>query len=131
MYGLYVNRWTISVLLVIIGAVLYACGLGREAAIGVPVAISFVIMSGIYHNKKSLSLAYLSGVMLGIASIVWIYSLVAFVPLVAFLYGPMKGGSLKLLWSFIFGIISPAWICLPIWLYFNQEIVADAIRRMI
>lgn len=68
-------------------------------------------------NHKVLTIPYLLGTVVGIAGLVWIYALGVALPFLIYIYGPMKANSLKPLWSFLFGIATPFWIALPIWLY--------------
>lgn len=95
------------------------------AQIGVPIAISFIIMSGAYRSDDAKTLGYLSGVMAGIAGLVNVYAFIAVAILIIYMYAVVKVKSLKVLWSFFFGVVTPAWLLLPVLLYYNQHILAD------
>lgn len=110
-------------LIIAIGVVLYAIGFKEAAVAGVFAALGFVAMNAVYKSKDALSATFVSGACLGLAIMGHYYALVAFPLLLIYLYGPMKANSLKPLWSFIFGILTPMWLYLPFYLYFNQETV--------
>ena len=125
------NRWTLSLIVVIIGAVLYACGLELVAGVGVAITISIIIMGAYSQGENSLTVSYLSGVALGVAGMIWIYGLLAFVLLVMYMYMILKANSIKMLWSFILGIATPFWIALPFYLYYNHGTIIDIVKSYI
>ena len=47
MLNLYINRWTLSAILLTIGIILYALGLEQIAAVGVPTSLSLVLIGGV------------------------------------------------------------------------------------
>lgn len=100
----------------------------KEAAVaGAFAALGFVAMNAVYKSQNALSATFVSGVCLGLAAMGHYYALAVFPLLLIYLYGPMKANSLKHLWSFIFGILTPLWLYLPFYLYFNQETVVHAL----
>lgn len=130
MLNLYINRWTLSAILLTIGIILYALGLEQIAAVGVPTSLGLVLIGGVQRDGMELSSAYLSGVMLGIAGLICVYMYIALPLLVILIYGPLRGKGLKLFWSHLFGVVTPAWVVLPIWFYINHGTVVDVLRHI-
>ena len=128
MLNLYINRWTLSLICVVIGVVLYLIGLPMIAQIGVPIVISFIILSGASRSEAAKTMSYLSGVMIGIAGLFNVYSLAAAVILIIYMYTGVKTKSLKVLWSFLFGMLTPGWLLLPVFLYYNQQMLVSLIN---
>ena len=131
MFSLNLNRITLSLIFIIIGAVLYLFDLELTAEVGVPIAISFILMSAVSKKDDALTLSYLSGVLLGVAGLVWVYALLAFVALVIYMFVVLKANSIKILWSFVFGIVTPFWIALPFYIYYNHGTIIDIIKSYI
>lgn len=130
MLNLYINRWTLSLICVVIGVVLSLIGLPMVAQIGVPIVISFIILSGASRSEDTKTMSYLSGMMIGIAGLFNVYSLAAAVILIIYMYTGGKAKSLKVLWSFLFGMLTPGWLLLPVFLYYNQQMLVSLINSI-
>ena len=130
MLNLYINRWTLSLISVVIGVVLSLIGLPMVAQIGVPIVISFIILSGASRSEDTKTMSYLSGMMIGIAGLFNVYSLAAAVILIIYMYTGGKAKSLKVLWSFLFGMLTPGWLLLPVFLYYNQQMLVSLINSI-
>ena len=130
MLNLYINRWTLSLICVVIGVVLSLIGLPMVAQIGVPIVISFIIQSGASRSEDAKTMSYLSGMMIGIAGLFNVYSLAAAVILIIYMYTGGKAKSLKVLWSFLFGMLTPGWLLLPVFLYYNQQMLVSLINSI-
>ena len=100
------------------------------AQIGVPVVISFIILSGASRSEDAKTMSYLSGVMIGIAGLFNVYSLAAAVILIIYMYTGVKAKSLKVLWSFLFGMLTPGWLLLPVFLYYNQQMLVSLLNSI-
>ena len=96
------------------------------AQIGVPIVISFIILSGASRSEDAKTMSYLSGMMIGIAGLFNVYSLAAAVILIIYMY---TGGKAKL-WSFLFGMLTPGWLLLPVFLYYNQQMLVSLINSI-
>lgn len=131
MFNLYLNRWTLSLVCVIVGAIVYFFGYETIAETGVSLLVSFIVIGAARQGDNELTSSYLSGVLLGIAGMVWIYCLLAAFLLVPYMYGVVKSYKPKLLFSFIFGVMTPFWVVLPFYLYYNQDMVADMVNEIV
>ena len=130
MLNLYINRWTLSLICVVIGVVLSLIGLPMVAQIGVPIVISFIILSGASRSEDAKTMSYLSGMMIGIAGLFNVYSLAAAVILIIYMYTGGKAKSLKVFWSLLFGMLTPGWLLLPVFLYYNQQMLVSLINSI-
>jgi len=124
MLKFYLNRWTISLMIAIIGVILYFIGYETIALVGTLTIISFIAMNATYKNPKAPTAAFISGTLIGLAGMAWIYAFTFILALLIYLYGPMKANSSKLMMSFLFGVLTPLWIYFPFYFYFNQEAIA-------
>ena len=100
------------------------------AQIGVPIVISFIILRGASRSEDAKTMSYLSGMMIGIAGLFNVYSLAAAVILIIYMYTGGKAKSLKVLWSFLFGMLTPGWLLLPVFLYYNQQMLVSLINSI-
>ena len=131
MFNLYLNRWTLSLISVVVGAVVYVLGFETIALVGVLLVVSFIIIGAAKQGDNALTSSYLSGVVLGVAGIVWIYSLLATFILVPYMYGVVKSYKPKLFFSFLFGVMTPFWVALPFYLYYNQDMITDFVNDIV
>ena len=92
--------------------------------VSISVAISVVICSllsyfmarTMYKDNRSVRKAYVSGMPLGIATVLWGWSCITLPVLIWYLYSPMKINNTKIFYAATLGMLTPLWVMLPIWM---------------
>ena len=123
------HKYTLVVLVAAVAFVMYSSGYPTTALVAAPLAVSFIIAKETYKTN-TLSVAYESGVFIGIASFFWIWSLIAFPLLLIFLYVPMKVTSFRMFWASCLGLVTPLWCYSPYWVFNNTEYLTTLMLRV-
>jgi len=122
----FLHTYTQVVLIAALTTVVYGAGYTRTAIVMGLVMLCFTIAKGMYRNE-SMTRAYEVGLCIGIASLVWHWSLIAFLFYLVFLYGPMRVSSLRIVWTSCLGLLTPLWCYAPYWIYNNMDNVTTIV----
>ena len=126
MFKLYLlNKWTFSIVALAFGLLLWSVGLTATAVVLTAVAMSLIIVHGTGKSESILPASFLSGAMIGIASLVWGYAVFALLLLLFYVYSVMKVISVKVAFSILLGFVTPLWMFLPYYIYNHQELLRD------
>ncbi len=126
MFKLYLlNKWTFSIVALALGLLLWSVGLTATAVVMTAVAMSLIIVHGTGKSDNILTASFLSGAMIGMACLVWGYSVFALLLLLFYVYSVMKVISVKVAFSMFLGFVTPLWMFLPYYIYNHQELLHD------
>lgn len=123
------HKYTLITLVAVVAFVMYRFGYPTTALVAAPLAVSFIIAKETYKTN-TLSVAYESGVFIGIASFFWIWSLIAFPVYVILMYGPLKVTHFRMFWALCLGIVTPLWCYSPYWIFNNTDYLTDLMLRL-
>jgi hypothetical protein len=86
---------------------------------GVFICIILGLFCGLlaYKRNDALRLFFLSGTFVGLATLIWEYSMLMMPFMFVFLYGPMKITVPRATPVMLLGCLTPLWIALPFYLY--------------
>ena len=123
------HRYTLISLVVAVSVAIYMAGYHTVAFVAGPLAVSGILARETYKTN-TLSVAYESGVFIGIASFFWIWSLIAFPVYVILMYGPLKVTHFRMFWALCLGLVTPLWCYSPYWIFNNTDYLTDLMLRL-
>ena len=114
------------ILIAILSIAVGMIGYPKTAIVMGLMALCFIIAKGMYRSENCTK-AYEAGLCIGIASLVWSWSLIAFLVYLVFLYGPMRVFSMRIFWTSCLGLLTPFWCYAPYWIYSNMDYLTTII----
>ena len=91
--------------------------------------VCFFIARDAFRSEKA-DRAFEAGLCIGMASMLWIWALVAFLLFLIYLYGPMKVFSRRMFWASWIGLLTPFWCYLPFWIFSNISYLTTMITEI-
>jgi hypothetical protein len=123
------HTYTIIMLCVAILFAIYMTGYHKTSYVAGLMMACIFITRDTYKSEKA-DRAYEAGLCIGIASIIWIWALAAFLLFLVYLYGPMKVSSKRMFWASLIGLLTPFWCCLPFWIFSKILYITTMIREV-
>jgi hypothetical protein len=123
------HKYTLITLVAVVTMAIYMAGYHTTALVAGSLTLSFVLARETF-KANVLSVAYESGVFIGIASFFWIWSLIAFPVYVILMYGPLKVTHFRMFWALCLGLVTPLWCYSPYWIFNNTDYLTDLMLRL-
>lgn len=123
------HTYTKITLCVAILFAIYLTGYHKTSCVAGLMMACFFLTRDTYRSEKA-DRAYEAGLCIGIASIIWIWAMAAFLFYLVYLYGPMKVSSKRMFWASLIGLLTPFWCCLPFWIFSNISYITTMIGKI-
>ena len=123
------HKYTLITLVAVVTMAIYMAGYHTTALVAGSLTLSFILARETY-KANVLSIAYESGVCMGIAAFAWLWSLIAFPVYVILMYGPLKVTHFRMFWALCLGLVTPLWCDSPYWIFNNTDYLTDLMLRL-